>query len=868
MSVQAGDNSVDGWVFQQDTLSGFGPDSFCFSLGLEDMGYIIRFHPDQTGITDHPSNSDNTVPLDVFIPLQDAVKDTKAVTTAKASVFAPEDDTSEPSEANAGPEALSSVSINTNVPPVTANTPSSSPSSSSSATSTPTSAVSSTSTSSTSITSTVTTSASTSSCSSSKIPFVWTDPAKCFDIKNNIFRRAFGPDSTFEDAYYPERRRGREPKPLEEGPWREYVEKGIEHPGRPDSALWIDEARSTPAPAALMANDLSLASQMGTVHVNGAPISAPTLQTWFSQNALPMGYVVKDRSPTTSISSGATEFTPDAVLAQQHIPPNATLGINLDITVPIPVEFDSEDMSMYGPLLDQAALASCLPTVTGEMALFGIPPNNVPFAGVSDANVFSRAAWNVQPQPSTELFSVGNNSFLEQPGFVNAPAQWTFDGSAIDFSWLPEARESTTPFPVFDAVEATPAQTRTPEASQPQPRRAPEVTEQPKPSSIAPVTRLNRTGRPLSRRVSQSAAVSRPTSVVRRPSGPPLPLQQPFPVLQNPAVGNVVASSSPASAQTHTSISPKTTWQSLKVITSHKHARTADEADDEEESPTKRQQQEFPLKAQLQSSPKPSQNIKGKEKAATQAPISYDRVASGRYDSRFPRLPTGPGQVAPTLSEPCVMVTSSGDFIIPSFSVYAAESIAESDAAKVPQFAMATNDTANDDIDDRVPVTPGSQMARVAAAQKNAVAIAKVRTQAKVQAKAEAQVRVQKITPLDGIEMAPEGQRSKSLPSSSQARVPQSHPYAKNGIPLSMRCRTIQPMSTEELNFGPFASLPVSVPQSQSKRPMSSAAPSSTIRPYSPLVRKSRRRALTLSTRSAAAHKISKGMQAASVTTN
>ncbi|KAL1909552.1 hypothetical protein Sste5344_004703 [Sporothrix stenoceras] len=793
MSVQAGDNSVDGWVFQQDTLSGFGPDSFCFSLGLEDMGYIIRFHPDQTGITDHPSNSDNTVPLDVFIPLQDAVKDTKAVTTAKASVFAPEDDTSEPSEANAGPEALSSVSINTNVPPVTANTPSSSPSSSSSATSTPTSAVSSTSTSSTSITSTVTTSASTSSCSSSKIPFVWTDPAKCFDIKNNIFRRAFGPDSTFEDAYYPERRRGREPKPLEEGPWREYVEKGIEHPGRPDSALWIDEARSTPAPAALMANDLSLASQMGTVHVNGAPISAPTLQTWFSQNALPMGYVVKDRSPTTSISSGATEFTPDAVLAQQHIPPNATLGINLDITVPIPVEFDSEDMSMYGPLLDQAALASCLPTVTGEMALFGIPPNNVPFAGVSDANVFSRAAWNVQPQPSTELFSVGNNSFLEQPGFVNAPAQWTFDGSAIDFSWLPEARESTTPFPVFDAVEATPAQTRTPEASQPQPRRAPEVTEQPKPSSIAP---------------------------------------------------------------------------SLKVITSHKHARTADEADDEEESPTKRQQQEFPLKAQLQSSPKPSQNIKGKEKAATQAPISYDRVASGRYDSRFPRLPTGPGQVAPTLSEPCVMVTSSGDFIIPSFSVYAAESIAESDAAKVPQFAMATNDTANDDIDDRVPVTPGSQMARVAAAQKNAVAIAKVRTQAKVQAKAEAQVRVQKITPLDGIEMAPEGQRSKSLPSSSQARVPQSHPYAKNGIPLSMRCRTIQPMSTEELNFGPFASLPVSVPQSQSKRPMSSAAPSSTIRPYSPLVRKSRRRALTLSTRSAAAHKISKGMQAASVTTN
>lgn len=170
------------------------------------------------------------------------------------------------------------------------------------------------------------------------------------------------------------------------------------------------------------------------------------------------------------------------------------------------------------------------------------------------------------------------------------------------------------------------------------------------------------------------------------------------------------------------------------------------------------------------------------------------------------------------------MVTSAGEVIIPFFTAYTAESIIDSDTS-VSRFAPGT---AGLPVSDGPPSnTWESQMVRVAAAQKKTVAIAKLKAQAKAQTKVQAQAKadgkgkgkaqntkkVQK-SETPGTEKDTEAKPVTSSlfasPSSPQTHVP--NPYVRSGMTPSLRYRTVPPLSTEELNFGPSVSLPVSKP--------------------------------------------------------
>ncbi|KJR89590.1 uncharacterized protein SPSK_05913 [Sporothrix schenckii 1099-18] len=860
-------SNTNGWVFQPD---GHGGGAFTLSLGIENMGYTIPLHPDQVAIVNQAAGHDDVVPPDgSSLPQNTAV------------------DTSVTSASNNNISNTSSMPINTNAPDATTGTtsytiPNTAWSSSPTSTSTMTNSANPT-----------TTSWSTTTTSSSAVdPQVqpkWTDPAKSIDMKTNAYAGAFGPDSSFEDAAYPERRQKQ--SNLQDGAWNAAMKTGE----RSDSAMWIDEAKSTPAPTALAA-PASFAFPtptqmiMSTANMGGAPIAAPvaapmtvpTMQAFFDQ--FPIVQPMNDLSPTTSSSTGVTDIT-DASSNQMHMSPRTSSGGLVEAPVAVTttnsgtLNFTPSDIAMYGSLMGHSDLQAYLPPATAETAALGAVSSNTPFVSAQDSSVLQAAQWNIPftVAPATNVFApattqptmdptmnmpmdmafastaanptpavvgaghVGNvgsapvpqiepNShgnyipFVQHPNMLQAPAQWapaSFESSSVNFPWLPVADITTVPFPPpplpFDPVgplqpqvpvtpqapqvPVTPQAPQAPQALQvhknkpkptpksksQQPRRVSIVLEDPKPSTSTSESSVEQAKRPQSRRVSQSSGTVHPVSgISRRKSIPPPPLFNAVPAPQKTAVPSTGIKFLPpvsVHVQTPTTSSP------------HKHTRVV-EIEGDESSPLKRTKQQPSFTAQA--SPQQTQTQHENQERKKETEICYDMDANGQYDARIPRFPTGPGQVPPTLGRPCVIPTPIGEVLVPCFNVYAAEVIANSDAATGSEFVLKMSQGLTEySRRNKQPLSVESEMARIAKAQKRGEAIAKAR--AKAEARGKAQV--------PQVNESVATQAADVQPSMSQAHAPS--PFERATISQSLRGQPNRPMSTAELNVGQNGILPM-----------------------------------------------------------
>ncbi|CAK7235675.1 hypothetical protein SBRCBS47491_009376 [Sporothrix bragantina] len=238
---------------------------------------------------------------------------------------------------------------------------------------------------------------------SSSPSYVWTDPSDCIDMQTSSFRGAFGPNSSFEEAA--------NPQSIDQKRLRSTSSSISQNSGltigtdvngdllvpSADSSVWVNEARSNPAPIA--SPFMMFPGGMGNVF--GASFAPP--DAWLNMDG---GRVVEGISPMTT--------SPAASIAQQTLaspdtePPKA-MGSTaqsfhyLQPTAPsAPVITD--DMALYGTMFGHSSFATFVPAGQDTSSVYsGMQPamtTNMPFLNMPGVEMYFPAAWTPSPASS------------------------------------------------------------------------------------------------------------------------------------------------------------------------------------------------------------------------------------------------------------------------------------------------------------------------------------------------------------------------------------------------------------------------------------------------------------------------------------
>ncbi|CAK7199540.1 hypothetical protein SEUCBS139899_002220 [Sporothrix eucalyptigena] len=279
--------------------------------------------------------------------------------------------------------------------------------------------------------------------SSTPSNYVWTDPSDCIDMQKSSFRGAFGPNSTFEEASNPQVHLQR-PRNINDNVVQASglsINSGLRLPCV-DSGIWIDEAKSTPAPT--MGSFMMLPNATGNMFA----IPNASADQWLKTST---GCVIEEISPTTASPIGSVQQQALASPAiETYIPMASSTSApgltrlqmdtfqqltNSAIVTPV-TPFHANDISMYGNLFGHSDLAAFVPSGQDTASFFAsmqaVSATNLPFASVPIMNAFSPAVWvnpscdasvaNAFPAAASDIQISDTFSGSSVVPFINTPA--------------------------------------------------------------------------------------------------------------------------------------------------------------------------------------------------------------------------------------------------------------------------------------------------------------------------------------------------------------------------------------------------------------------------------------------------------------